>query len=108
MEHFIKLGPPMVKNVPQQLHAVLHTEFQIVCTATNDQDAPMNMTLSWTAPNGVDITKNDKYDGLTGTSTFHISNVTYKHSGIYRCIASNGRRQGNNISISFTLVTEGE
>ena len=98
----------MVKKLPQQLHAVLHNEFQIVCTATNDQDAPMNITLSWTAPNSVEITKHDTYDGLSGTSTFRISNVTINHSGIYRCTASNGKLQGNNISISFTLVIEGE
>ena len=99
----------MVERLPQQLHAVLGKEFQIACTATNDQDAPKNLTLSWTSPNGVDITTTDKYNGLIATSTFHISNVTHNHDGgVYWCTVSNGEHRGNNVSVTSTLVVEGK
>ena len=98
----------MVKGLPQQLHAVLGKEFQITCTATNDRDALMSLILSWITPTGVDITITDEYDGLTATSTLHISNVTHNHGGVYQCTASNGEHQGNNVSITSTLVVEGE
>ena len=98
----------MIEKLPQQLHAVLGEEFHITCTATNDHDAPMNLTLSWTAPNGVDIIATNKHDGLTTTSTLHISDVTHGHGGAYQCTASNGELQGNNVSVTLTLVVEGK
>ena len=101
-------GPPLVEGLPQQLHAVLGKEFQITCTATNDQDAPMSLILSWTTPNGIDITPTDEHNGLTTTSTLHISNVTHNHGGVYQCTASNGEHQGNNVSVTSTLVVEGK
>ena len=94
--------------MPQQLHAVLDKEFDITCTATNDQDAPMSLILSWTTPTGVDITTTDEHDGLITTSTLHISNVTHNHGGVYQCTASNGEHQGNNVSVTSTLVVEGK
>ena len=98
----------MVERLPQQLHVVLGREFDITCNATNDQDAPMSLTLSWTAPDVVDITTTDEHDGLRATSTLHISNVTHAHGGVYHCTASNGERQKNNVSISSTLIIEGK
>ena len=99
----------MAEILPQQLHAVLGKEFQITCTATNDQDAPMNLTVSWKALNGVtDITTTDEHNSNTITSTLHISNVTHAHGGMYRCTASNGERRRNNVSVSSTLVVEGK
>ena len=101
-------GPPIVERLPQQLHAMLGKEFQITCTATNDRDAPMNLTLSWTTPFGIDIITTDEHDGLTATSTLHINNVTHNHGGVYQCIASNGEHQGNDVSVTSTLVVEGK
>ena len=98
----------MVEKLPQQLHAVLDKEFQITCTATNDQDAPMNLTLSWTTPNSVDITTSDEHNGLTATSILNISIVTHNHGGVYQCTASNGEHRGNNVSVTSTLVVEGK
>ena len=98
----------MIEKLPHQLYAVLGKEFHITCTATNDHDAPMNLTLSWTAPSSVDIITTNKHGGLTTTSTLHISNVAYNHNGTYQCTASNGEHQGNNISTSSTLVVEGK
>ena len=98
----------MVERLPQQLHAVLGKEFQITCTATNDQDAPMSLTLSWTSPNSVDVITTDKHNGLTATSTLNINNVTHTHGGVYQCIVSNGEHQGNNVSVTSTLVVEGK
>ena len=98
----------MIERLPQQLHVVLGEEFQIICTATNDQDASMSLILSWTTPNGVDITTADEHNGLTTTSTLHISNVTHNHGGVYQCTASNGEHQGNNVSVTSTLVVEGK
>ena len=98
----------MVKELPQQHYVVLGKELQITCTATNDQDAPMNLTLSWTTPNSVNIITTDKHNGLTATSTLHISNVTHNHGGVYQCTASNGERQGNNVSVASTLIVEGK
>ena len=99
----------MIQELPLQLHAVLGEEFNISCTATNDHDAPMNLTLSWTAPNGVNITTTNKHDGLTAaTSTLRISNVTHDHGGVYQCTLSNGRHRRNNISVTSTIVIEGK
>ena len=100
-------GPPIVERLPQQLHAELGKEFQITCTATNDQDAPMNLTLSWRTPNVTDITTTDEHNSNTIISTLHISNVTHAHGGMYQCTASNGERRGNNVSVSSNLVVEG-
>ena len=96
----------MIEELPQQLHVLLGKEFNITCTATNDQDAPMNLTLSWTAPSG-NITTTNNHHGLTASSTLYISNVTNDHGGVYVCTSSNGDLQGNNISVTSTLVIEG-
>ena len=98
----------MVERLPQQFHVVLGREFQITCNATNDQDAPMNLTLSWRTPNGIGIITTDEHDDLTATSTLHIGSVTRDHGGMYQCTASNGERRGNNVSVSSTLVVEGK
>ena len=87
---------------------MLGKEFQITCTATNDQDAPMSLILSWTIPTVVDITTADEHNGLTTTSTLHISILTHNHGGVYQCTASNGEHQGNNVSVTSTLVLEGK
>ena len=97
----------MIEELPQQLHVLLGKEFNITCTATNDHDAPMNLTLFWTAPSGAVITTTNKHDGLTATSTLYISNVTHNHSGVYVCTATNGEHQGNNIFVTSTVVAEG-
>ena len=68
----------------------------------------MSLILSWTTPTVVDITTADEHNGLTTTSTLHISNVTHNHGGVYQCTASNGENQGNNVSVISTLVVEGE
>ena len=97
----------MVERLPQ-LHVVLGREFDITCNATNDQDAPMNLTLSWATPDVVDITTTNEHNGLRATSTLHISNVTLDHGGMYQCTASNGEHQRNNVSVSSTLIIEGK
>ena len=102
-------GPPVVKELPQQLHAVLGERFKITCTATNDQDAPMNLKFSWSGPKSVQYMTDDIEDGsLAATSTLHISNVTHNHGGVYQCTVSNGKHQRNNISVASTLVIEGK
>ena len=101
----------MVEKLPKQLHAVLGEEFQIICAATNDQDAPMGLMFSWITPNGVQfisIVDDVRDDGLTATSTLNIDNITHNHHGIYQCTVSNGEHQGNNISITTNLIVEGE
>ena len=97
-----------MEEPPQQLHAVFDEEFQIMCTATNDQDAPLNLMFYWKGPNGVqfNVTATDEDDSLTATSTLHISNVTDNHGGVYQCTVSNDEHQGNNISIASTLIVE--
>ena len=95
----------------QQLHAVLGEKFEITCTATNDQDAPMNLKFSWSGPNGIQfISKTDDIEdySLTATSTLLINNVTHNHGGVYQCTVSNGEHQRNNISASSSLVVEGK
>ena len=95
----------MIERLLQQFHVALGREFQITCNATNDRDAPMNLTKP--TPNSIDIMTTDKHDGLRATSTLRISNVTHDHSGVYQCTASNGEHQGNNVSVTSTLVVEG-
>jgi len=102
-------GPPQVEELPEQAHVVLGEEFQITCTATNDQDAPRNMMFSWEAPRGVELnyTTTDEDDSHTASSTLHISNITVDHNGNYTCIAKigvGGRRRGKT---TFTLIVEG-
>ena len=99
----------MVKALPQHLHAVLGERFQIMCNATNDQDAPLNLTFSWRTPSDVQFniaiaTDNNSHKA---TSVLRISTVTTDHGGMYKCIVSNGKHQGNNVSISSVLVVEG-
>ena len=96
----------MIERLPQ-FHIALGREFQIICNATNDRDAPMNLTLSWTTPNSIGIITTNEHNGLRAISTLHISNVTRDHDGVYQCTASNGERQGNNVSVTSTLVIEG-
>ena len=100
----------MIKELPQQLHAVLGESFHITCTSTNDQDAPVNLMFYWEGPNGVqfNVTTTDEDNNLIAASTLHISNVTHTHGGVYQCTVSNGEHQKNNISVIATLVIEGK
>ena len=90
-------------------HVVLGENVHINCTATNDQDAPMNLIFSWTTSNNLHftITTTDESDSRTATSTLYISNVTGNHGGLYMCTVSNGGDKGNNVSIGLTLIVEG-
>ena len=102
----------MIKKLPQQLHIVLSEEFQITCTATNDQDAPMKLMFSWRVPDGVmfnNITT-DEDDSLRASSTLHIGRVTHNHSGVYQCFVRNDGHQRNskNSVTSTTVIVEGK
>jgi len=96
----------MVEELPQQAHVVLGEEFQITCTATNDQDAPTNLMFFWRTPRGVEFieTTTDEDDSLTASSTIIISNVTNNDGGRYRC--SVGNDGGSEITTS-RLIVEG-
>ena len=91
-------------------HVVLGENVHINCTATNDQDAPMNLMFSWTTLNNLHftVTTTDEDNSHTATSTLHISNVTSNHGGVYMCTVSNGEHQRNNVSINSTLIVEGK
>ena len=98
----------MVQELPQQVHVVLGEEFQITCTATNDQDAPTNLMFSWEAPRGAELneTTTDEDDSRTASSTLHISSVTNNNNGSkYTCNVRNIR--GGGVGTSFTLIVEG-
>ncbi|XP_065918141.1 receptor-type tyrosine-protein phosphatase S-like isoform X3 [Dysidea avara] len=97
-------GPPIVQELPQQVHVVLGEEFQITCTATNHKNSPMNMTFSWKTPNGVEYnyTTTDEDDSRTASSILHINRVV--HSGGYKCIAGIGGTI--NASVSTNIVVE--
>ncbi|XP_065918156.1 contactin-3-like isoform X3 [Dysidea avara] len=99
-------GPPILQELPQQVHVVLGEEFQITCTATNDQDAPTNLMFSWEAPRGAEFneTTTDEDDSLTASSTLHVISVTKSHGGKYACNVRNTRRA--NVDTSFTLIVE--
>ena len=89
---------------------MLGENVHINCTATNDQDAPMNLVFSWMTFNNLQftITTTDEDDNRTATSTLHISNVTSNHGGVYMCTVSNGGEQGNNVSVDSTLIVQGK
>ena len=85
---------------------MLGEEFQITCTATNDQDAPTNLMFSWRTPKGVEKTTTDEDDSRTASSTLHISSVTSSDNGSkYTCNVRNIR--GGGVGTSFTLIVEG-
>ena len=100
-------GPPRVQELPQQSHVVFGEEFQITCTATNDQDAPENMTFTWKTRRAVQFneTTTDEDDSRTASSTLHISSVTSSDSGKYTCNVRNVKR--GSIGTSLTLIVEG-
>jgi len=84
---------------------VFGEEFQITCTATNDQDAPTNLMFSWRTPRGVEFneTTTDEDDSRTASSILHISNVT-NSGGQYRCIV---RNVGGSEVTASRLIVEG-
>ena len=87
---------------------MLGEELQITCTATNDEDAPMNLMFSWRTPNNVQFNFTITNNSHTATSTLHISTVTYTHGGVYQCIVRNDEHQANNISVNSTVIVEGK
>ena len=96
-----------MEELPQQVHAVLGEEFQITCTATNDQDAPANLMFSWRALNRrsqFNETTTNEDESRTASYTLHISSITNNDDGRYQCRVSNGR--GSAVSTS-TLIVEG-
>ena len=103
-------GPPTAEKLPQRLHVVLGENFQITCTATNDQDAPMNLMFSWKIPNGIqyNVTTSDEDKTRTAFSTLYVSAVTHNHSGMYHCIVKNGEHIRNVNSVTSTVVVEGK
>jgi len=96
----------MVEELPQQVHVVLGEEFQITCTATNDQDAPTNLIFFWRTPRRVEFneTTTDEDDSHTASSTLHISSVTIYNGGRYRCIV---RNDGGSEVTTSRLIVEG-
>ena len=98
----------MIQELPQQVHVVLGEEFQITCTATNDQDAPRNLMFSWRIPEEVEFneTTTDEDDSRTAYSTLHISSVTNNDNGSYTCNVRNIKR-GSGVGTSLTLIVEG-
>ncbi|XP_065918194.1 contactin-3-like isoform X2 [Dysidea avara] len=100
-------GPPLIQELPQQVHVVLGEEFQITCTATNDQDAPRNLMFSWRIPEEVEFneTTTDEDDSRTAYSTLHISSVTNNDNGSYTCNVRNIKR-GSGVGTSLTLIVE--
>ena len=96
----------MVQELPQQVHVVLGEEFQITCTATNDQDAPTNLMFSWRTPRGVEFneTTTDEDDSRTASTTLHISNVANSNRGQYRCSV---RNDGGSDFTTSRLIVEG-
>ena len=103
-------GPPIVQELPQQVHVVLGEEFQITCTATNDQNAPTNLMFSWRTAKEVEFneTTTDEDDSHTASSTLHISSVTNNDSGQYRCsVRNDGLRNGESVVTTFRLIVEG-
>ena len=87
---------------------MLGAEFQITCTATNDQDAPRNLMFSWRVPRKVTFneTTTDEDDSRTASSTLHISRVTNNDDGRYHCSVRNGARSIVMTS-TLTLIVEG-
>ena len=86
------IGQPRVKELQSKLDAVLGEKLRITCTATNEQDASMNLVFTWRTPDGVqfNVTTTDEDDNHTAISTLHINRVTHNHGGVYQCIVSNG------------------
>ena len=86
------LGPPRIMPLQPQFHAELGRDFQINCTATNAQDASINLTFIWKAPDGAqfEITRTTEDESRTATSTLHINTVTHNHGGEYQCVVRNG------------------
>ena len=103
-------GPPTAEKLPQQLYVGLGENFQITCTATNDQDAPMNLMFSWRIPNDsqYNVTTSDEDKTRMASSTLYVGAVTHNHSGMYQCIVKNGEHIGNVNSVTSTIIVEGK
>ena len=99
----------MIEELLKELHVVLGEEFQITCTATNDQDAPMKLMFSWRVPDGVMFNNmtTDEDDNHRALSTLHIGKVTHNHSGVYQCFVRNDGHQRNISVTSTTVIVEG-
>ena len=97
---------------------MLGKEVQITCTATNDQDAPMNLMFSWMIPNNnkfigtstdeFNITTTDEDGSRTATSILHISTVTLNHRGKYKCLVRNGNPMSASSSKTTAIIVEGK
>ena len=86
---------------------MLGEEFQITCTATNDQDAPTNLMFSWRVPRQniqFNETTTDEDDNRTASSTLHINKVVNNDEGQYKCTIRNG---AGSIATMSTLIVEG-
>ena len=85
---------------------MLGEEFQITCTATNDQDAPTNLMFSWRTPRGVEFneTTTDEDHSRTASSALQINSVANSHRGQYRCSA---RNNGGSELTTSRLIVEG-
>ena len=85
-------------------------ELQIICTATNDKDAPLKLMFSWRTPNNVafnnETTNED--NSHTATSTLNIDTVTRSHRGEYQCTVRNGQHRYANSSKTTTVIIEGK
>lgn len=89
---------------------VLGEQLQIICTATNDQNAPEKLMFSWSTPNGLqfNVSTTDEDDSLTATSTLYISNVTHNHDGMYHCSVRNADDKLANSSKATNVIVEGK
>jgi len=100
---------PKVVPFPHEIHGVLGEQFKITCYATNDKDAPHNMTFTWMTPDGfvhnVNMTSED--DDHTTSSTLYISRLARSDNGTYKCIVTNNEVSSTSVVTSTTVIVEG-
>ena len=95
--------------MPPQILGVLGEQFQITCNATNDKDAPHNMTFTWMTPDGVDhnVKMTSEDDDHTASSTLYISRLARSDNGTYKCYVTNNNASSASVVTSTTVIVEG-
>ena len=98
----LECTPPKVTDISSKVNIGPGAELVLSCTATGDP-APV---IQWDPPSGISKVFNPSHNRtiLSTRKDFHLTNVRYSESGVYRCLATN--LVGNDSSTSSVDVSD--